>query len=654
MKVSTRLTIVPVSPIRKLVPFALEAKKQGVRVYHLNIGDPDIETPEVMIKALQNWKKSPIGYDESQGNPVFIDALVSYYHGLGSSFIQSSHIQVSVGGSEAIAMALFATCAAGDRVLVFEPFYANYNSFAAVTGIQLVPVLTTIATGFHLPDRKRIEAKITKRTKAILFCNPNNPTGTVYTKREIDLLVAIANKYNLFLLSDEVYREYSYDGRKHISLFTYMQEIPDQAIVLDSMSKRYSLCGVRLGALVSLNTDIMAGVLRIAQGRLSAGLIDQVVAAQLTKVSRAWLKKTHDEFEKRRDVVYEGLKKISGVTIPKPEGAFYTIVKLPVTDSEDFCQWLLTDFRDPSASSGQGETVMLAPAAGFYSTKGLGKNEVRIAYVLNQKALKRCIEILKRALTQYNTRRHKKIRKSSPQKKKLILFDIDGTLIHHVGGQMTVWWPRIIYALNKVFGVDVQIDTSGRYMGMIDRQISWELVRTQGITKKEFDKKFPLVGNFLLKFARGQEKRAIPLYTPIADAVTLAKKLLAHEDFRIGLLTGNVERMGWWKLQHAGITNLFSWGLFGDEADDKPMLARTIIVTVKDHFGIEFLPRDIFVIGDSTYDIRSAKSIGAKSIAVATGGHSPEDLEIEHPDLLVDSLMDKRVFALLGLKKPLL
>lgn len=242
-------------------------------------------------------------------------------------------------------------------------------------------------------------------------------------------------------------------------------------------------------------------------------------------------------------------------------------------------------------------------------------------------------------------------RKSSPQKKKLVLFDIDGTLIHHVSGQMTVGWPRFIYALKKVYGVDIKTDLSGKFMGMIDRQISWELVRMQGITKQEFDNKFPLVGNFLLEYAKGQEKKATPLYTPIADAVTLAKKLLTNDAFRVGLLTGNVERMGWWKLQHAGITNFFDWGLFGDEVDDKSMLAQTIIKKAKDHFSIEFIPSNIFVIGDSIYDVRSGKAIGLLTIAVTTGGHSREDLEKEKPDLLVDSLMDKRVLDLLGLEK---
>lgn len=396
MKLSTRLDLVPASPIRKLVPLAVTAKKKGVHVYHLNIGDPDIPTPDVMIDVLHRWKTNPIGYGQSQGEPVFLDALCSYYHGIGFPFIEKSHIQATSGGSEAISMAMFAAAGPGDEILTFEPLYTNYNSYAAINGVTLVAAPTRIETGFHLPPKKDIEKKITRKTKAILFCNPNNPTGTVYTKEEIEMLVTLAKKHGLYLLSDEVYREYTYDGRIHVSLLSYMKAIPNQAIVLDSMSKRYSLCGVRLGAFVSLNADIMAGVLRIAQGRLSAGLVDQYIAAQLIAVPKEYLRDTHREYEKRRDVLYEGLKKIPGVTIPKPEGAFYTIVGLPVADSEHFCQWLLTDFRD------RYETVMLAPAAGFYATKGKGKNEVRIAYVLNTKDLKRCIELLTIALRVYN------------------------------------------------------------------------------------------------------------------------------------------------------------------------------------------------------------------------------------------------------------
>lgn len=395
MDLAVRLGKVPPSPIRKLVPFAQEAKRKGVHVYHLNIGDPDIKTPDAMLSVLHRWKRNPISYALSQGEGEFIDALLSYYHGLSFRFLKKNNIQVTMGGSEAISWALFSVCNPGDEVIVFEPFYTNYNSYAVVNGVTLRPIVTTSKDGFHLPKRAVIEKRITKKTKAILICNPNNPTGTVYTKSEIEMLVSIAKKYRLFLLSDEVYREYAYDGRKQVSLLSYMKDIPTQAIILDSMSKRYSLCGIRLGALVSLNEEIMAGVLRIGQGRLSAGLVDQAVAAKLTEVPVSYLRGVKAEYEKRRDVLYEGLGRIPGVVIPKPEGAFYTIVGLPVSDAEDFCRWLLTDFRDNK------ETVMLAPAAGFYATRGRGKNEVRIAYVLNTRDLVRCIKLLELALASY-------------------------------------------------------------------------------------------------------------------------------------------------------------------------------------------------------------------------------------------------------------
>lgn len=393
--VSRRLQSVPASPIRKLVPYAVAAKKQGVHVYHLNIGDPDIKTPDVMLNVLKTWDKNPIGYDQSQGNPEFLEAMKTYYHRLGFTFLQTANIQVTSGGSEAISMAMFATCNPGDEILTFEPLYTNYNSYAVVNDVTLKAILTSSETGFHLPTREVIEAAITDKTKAILICNPNNPTGTVYTEDEVKMLVSIAKDRGLFLMSDEVYREYTYDGRKHVSLFSFMQEIPDQAIVLDSMSKRYSLCGVRLGTLVTLNTGILSGVLAVAQGRLSSGYVDQMIAAKLVDVPDSYLEEVHAEYDKRRNVLYEGLKSIPGVVIPKPEGAFYTIVGLPVKNAEDFCKWLLTDFRD------NNETFMIAPAAGFYATPGKGTNEVRIAYVLNTTAISRCVELLRKALTQY-------------------------------------------------------------------------------------------------------------------------------------------------------------------------------------------------------------------------------------------------------------
>lgn len=398
MKVSKRLLEVPSSPIRKLIPYAYAAKKRGIKVYHLNIGDPDIKSPQVMINVLKNWQDNPIGYDQSQGNLKFIESLVWYYHKLGYKFVKPENIQVTTGGSEAISMAMFSVCNAGDEIMVFEPFYANYNSFAIVNGIKLVPIRTNIENGFHLPNQSMIEKAITSKTRAILYCSPNNPTGTVYRSDEIKMLVNIAKGHKLYLLSDEVYREYTYEGIKQTSLFDYMSEIPGQAVVLDSMSKRYSLCGVRLGNIVSLNQDLMAGVLRIAQGRLSSGFVDQAIAAELVNVPQDYFRKVNLEYQKRRNTLYEGLSKIPGVVVPKSEGAFYMIVGLPVKDSEDFCRFLLSDFHDKK------ETVMMAPAAGFYATPGLGKNEVRIAYVLNIPSLKHSVEILAKALIAYNKR----------------------------------------------------------------------------------------------------------------------------------------------------------------------------------------------------------------------------------------------------------
>ncbi len=396
IKVSGRLLEVPASPIRKLVPYATAAKKRGIKVYHLNIGDPDIKTPEVMIDVLKNWKDNPIAYGQSQGQPKFLESLVGYYKKLGYSFVESKNIQVTTGGSEAISMALFAVCAPGEEVITFEPYYANYNSYSKINGVKIVPVLTKGETGFHLPDRKVIEKKIGKKTKAILICNPSNPTGTVYTKEEMEMLVSICVKNNLFLISDEVYREFVYDGKKYFSILEYMKKYPDKMILLDSLSKRYSLCGARLGMIVSLNKDLTDGVLRMAQGRLSSGYVDQAMAEKLTEVDDSYFKAVHREYQTRRDLLYKGLKSIPGVYLEKPEGAFYTIVKLPVKDSEDFCQWLLEKF------SYKNGTVMVAPAAGFYGTPGMGKNEVRIAYVLNVQDLEKAIEIIAHALVEYN------------------------------------------------------------------------------------------------------------------------------------------------------------------------------------------------------------------------------------------------------------
>jgi len=378
-----------------LVPFAQIAKKQGVKIYHLNIGDPDIKTPQVFIDVLNHWKKNPISYGQSQGEPAFLEALKTYYQHLGYLFVQAKNIQVTSGGSEAISIILFAVCNPQDEVIVFEPYYANYNSYAIINNVKLCAIITHSQNGFHLPSTSEIEKYITKKTRAILICNPNNLTGTVYTKKEINQLVKIAQKHGLFLIADEVYRDFVYDNQKHISLLDYIKQLPKQIIVIDSLSKRYSLCGARLGMIVSLNQKIMDGVLRIAQGRLSAGLIDQTMACQINNIPNNFLSDVKKEYEERRNLLYQGLKQIPNVTLEKPEGAFYCIVNLPVNNAENFCRWLLTDFRL------NNQTIMLAPAAGFYQNPILGKKQVRIAYVLNKNDLKQSLQILAKAVTKY-------------------------------------------------------------------------------------------------------------------------------------------------------------------------------------------------------------------------------------------------------------
>lgn len=394
---SLRALDTPASPMRKLVPFAQSAKKRGIHVYHLNIGDPDIKTPQVMIDSLKKWKDNPIPYGNSQGNQPFINSLLWYYKRIGFN-LDEKNIQVTLGGSEAILWVMLAVCNSGEEVIVFEPFYANYNSYAAMSGVNLVPVRTTIDDGFHLPDKNIIEKKITKKTRAILICNPSNPTGTLYTKKELNMLAQLAKKHKLFIFSDEVYREFVYDGKSQISLLNYAKgELKNKIVVLDSLSKRYSVCGARLGNIVSFNNDLMQAVLKFGQARLAAGFVDQVVGAQLNKVKKSYFQKVNKEYQQRRDVLYHGLNSIDGVVCPRPEGAFYIIAKLPIADATEFATFLLRDFSDKC------ETVMVAPADGFYVTKDLGKDEVRIAYVLNQKSLKRSVEIIAKALKKYNS-----------------------------------------------------------------------------------------------------------------------------------------------------------------------------------------------------------------------------------------------------------
>lgn len=398
MKLSKVAYNTPASPIRKLVPYATAAKEKGVKIYHLNIGDPDIKTPQVMIDFLQQWTRNPISYPNSRGEKVLLDSLIGYYKSIGIKDLKDENLQITCGGSEGLLWTFLSTCDPDDEVIVFEPFYANYNGFAAVSKIKLIPIITKIENNFHLPDISEIESKISKKTKAILICNPANPTGTVYTKEELESLVVLAKKHNIFLISDEVYREFAYDGRIAYSLLQFKNIYSEGIVVVDSLSKRYSLCGARLGIIVSYNLEIMDSFLRYAQARLSVGLIDQHMAAELNKVDKDYFRLVNDEYRARRDVLYRELSKIKGVFCQIPEGAFYMIVKLPVKDTEDFAKWLLTDFRD------NNETIMVAPARGFYKSDGLGMDEVRLAYVINQNDLKRSCEILAKALQAYQSK----------------------------------------------------------------------------------------------------------------------------------------------------------------------------------------------------------------------------------------------------------
>lgn len=396
---SARATSLPVSSIRKLIPLADQAKQEGARVYHLNLGQPDVKSPEVMIQALQNWDQNPIPYAPSGGTPPYLKSLLSYYHGLGFTYLEIKHLVGTIAGSEAISMALFSVANPGDEIIVFEPFYPSYVTMARMFDISVIPIETRLEEGFHLPEQSVIESVITPKTKAILYSSPANPTGVVYTDDEIQELVDVVQKHNLFLIADEVYREYTFVDRPHTSLLSHMPHIPDQAILVDSLSKRYNLCGARLGVISSLNEVFLKSCMAYAMSRLSGGLIDQHIGSKLTEVPSSYTQSLQEEYRRRRDVLYEGLKTIEGVNVTLPEGAFYIMAELPVSDTEDFCTFLLRDFRD------NNETVMLAPGYGFYCEPEKGKKQVRIAYVLETPLLERCVELLKKAILCYQSMR---------------------------------------------------------------------------------------------------------------------------------------------------------------------------------------------------------------------------------------------------------
>ena len=394
---SRRAQEMPPSPIRKLVPFAEAAKRRGIKVYHLNIGQPDIPTPEVMLNAYANHGITVLEYSHSAGIWEYRENLAKYYQRFGLD-VSKENILVTTGGSEAIIFTFMTIMDVGDEVIIPEPFYTNYNGFAVEAGVKIVPVTCHAENGFRLPPDEEIEAKITDRTKAILICNPNNPTGYVYTWEELNRLKALAQKYNVFLLADEVYREFVYDGARHYSVLQ-LEGIEQQTVVLDSISKRYSACGARIGCIVTRNQELLDAALKFGQARLCPPTLDQIAANAALQTPQSYFDRVIEEYLRRRDVVFEAISRMPGVFGLKPHGAFYTIVKLPVDDAEKFATWLLNEFHD------NGETVMLAPASGFYATPGMGVNEVRIAFVLNVEAMKRSMEILAKALQEYPGRK---------------------------------------------------------------------------------------------------------------------------------------------------------------------------------------------------------------------------------------------------------
>ncbi len=393
--ISWRARTVQASPIRKLKPLADQAKRAGKKVYHLNIGQPDIPTPKEYFDGIRQAAQGVLAYSPSQGLDETLEALSEYYRTFDIALGREELI-VTSGGSEAITFALLAVTDVGDAILVPEPYYTNYNSYAQITGIQIVPIETRAENGFRLPDRKSIETKITPKTKAILFCNPGNPTGVVYTKAELEMLAKIARAHNLYLIADEVYREFTYDGAQAISVLQ-LPDLEDHAILVDSISKRFSACGARLGVIASKNASVMGSALKFAQARLSPPTLEQAGLVHLLKSShyQNFVHEMIAEFAQRRDLVYAELQQMPGVLCPKPQGAFYVTTKLPVEDAEHFTCWLLTDF------SLEDETVMLAPAAEFYATPGKGRDEVRIAYVLNTDALTKAMRIVREGLQAY-------------------------------------------------------------------------------------------------------------------------------------------------------------------------------------------------------------------------------------------------------------
>ena len=393
MELSQRAIAFPSSPIRKLAPYADEAKRNGVHVYQLNIGQPDIKTPQCAIDAVRNLDRTVLEYSPSDGFLSLRRKLVGYYGRFGIK-LSEDEIIVTTGGSEAVLLAFLTCINPGDELIVPEPFYANYRSFAIAAGAEVKPVPTSIEDGFRLPSVEAIEEQITPRSRAILICNPNNPTGYVYTKEEMLRLRDIVRRHNLFLFCDEVYREFTYTGEPYFSSL-HMEGVDENVVVIDSGSQRYSECGIRIGCICSRNRELLAAVMKFCQARLSPPLLGQIVAEASIDVPASYLEGVYDEYIDRRNFLIQGLNSIPGVYSPMPMGAFYTVAALPVDDSEKFCLWCLKEFRH------NGATVMMAPASGFYTTPGAGRNQVRIAYVLNKEDMAKALDCLRHALEQY-------------------------------------------------------------------------------------------------------------------------------------------------------------------------------------------------------------------------------------------------------------
>ena len=392
-KISEKGQAMPSSPVRKLVPFAEAAVKKGRTIYQLNIGQPDIKTPEQALQAVKDADMEVLEYSHSAGNQSYRDKLANYYNKLGFD-ISSDDIIVSTGGSEALLFVMGSICDQGDEVIIPEPFYANYNGFAAASGVTVKPIQTKIEENFSLPSIAEFEKLITDKTKAILICNPGNPTGYLYTENEMQQLAELVKKHDLFLVADEVYREFAYDGRTHHSVLS-LDGIEQNAIMVDSVSKRYSMCGARIGCLVSKNKEVMGAAMKFAQARLSPPTFAQIAAEAALDTPQEYFDDVIQEYIERRDLLISGLKEIEGVKVANPGGAFYCVAELPVEDTDAFAQWLLEHFDL------NNETVMVAPAAGFYSTPGMGKNQIRIAYVLEKEAIRKSIKILEAALKEY-------------------------------------------------------------------------------------------------------------------------------------------------------------------------------------------------------------------------------------------------------------